>query len=362
MVDSFRFMMLPLFAKLSVISAFIQLWLWSAFYRRCQPDSAIKDIAESARILFYMLLPVFWIGSTIRRFDENALMLLWLSPLLSLFLAMKIKHQLLVKETKLLTALASLAFVAIVSQMKLAYSLTTIIGFIILYSTAFYFNKRTSKSELCQFICSCGVISLGFAIPSIIGFQSTSLLIGLLAASLLWVGFLVMLRRSEHLKRNERFIIFMNGILTVVAWWLTASDAMYVCMPIIFLTAATYQKDALFSNTRIASNSDLFLHTIAVISYVTLFATYVDYRLDLLIAPVLAVHGALILFMKDRRVFTVKYSFALILLAITKLALIDAANALLWQKVMLFMGIGVFILAASFWYQKLIRKTEPELF
>jgi uncharacterized membrane protein len=81
----------------------------------------------------------------------------------------------------------------------------------------------------------------------------------------------------------------------------------------------------------------------------------------LLIAPTLAIHGALILFMKDTRVFTVKYSFGLILLGIIKLALIDTANALLWQKVVLFMGIGVFILAASFWYQKLVRKAEPEL-
>jgi len=67
------------------------------------------------------------------------------------------------------------------------------------------------------------------------------------------------------------------------------------------------------------------------------------------------------LFMKDRRVFTVKYSFGLILLGIIKLAVIDAANALLWQKVILFMGIGVFILAASFWYQKRVSKADPEL-
>jgi len=40
------------------------------------------------------------------------------------------------------------------------------------------------------------------------------------------------------------------------------------------------------------------------------------------------------------------------------LATMDAANALLWQKVILFMGIGGFILLASFWYQKLVRNTD----
>jgi uncharacterized membrane protein len=54
----------------------------------------------------------------------------------------------------------------------------------------------------------------------------------------------------------------------------------------------------------------------------------------------------------------VKYSFVLIGIGIAKLALIDADSALLWQKVVLFMGVGVLILAASFWYQKLSSRIE----
>ncbi len=64
----------------------------------------------------------------------------------------------------------------------------------------------------------------------------------------------------------------------------------------------------------------------------------------------------MILFLKNRNTTTIKYSFLLISLGIMKLALIDAANALLWQKVLLFMGIGIFILFASFSYQKLMEK------
>ena len=101
-------------------------------------------------------------------------------------------------------------------------------------------------------------------------------------------------------------------------------------------------------------NSDLLLHSIAALTYVTWFYSLTAYRFDLLIAPAVAVHGALILFLKDRRITTVKYSFGLILLGIMKLAMVDATNALLWHKVILFMGIGVFILIASFWYQKLV--------
>ncbi len=42
LVGSFRFTELPLFAQLSLLSAFVQLWLWSAFYRKYYPNSSVK--------------------------------------------------------------------------------------------------------------------------------------------------------------------------------------------------------------------------------------------------------------------------------------------------------------------------------
>jgi hypothetical protein len=153
--------------------------------------------------------------------------------------------------------------------------------------------------------------------------------------------------------------------IVIGAWFLVSSNAFYAIVPLIFLATALYKKEHKFKYSRLGLalklNTDLFLHTIAAISYVTLFASLATYRLDLLISPALAVHGALILFLKDRRLTTVKYSFGLISLGIIKLAFVDAANALLWQKVILFMGVGVFILLASFWYQKLVSRVNEEL-
>lgn len=363
-VDSYRFTSLPLFAQISIASAFCQLWLWSEFYRRYLPDSVIVNVTESARILFYMLLPVCWVGSLIRRFDENSLMLLWLSPLIALFLAQKIKHRLLVIETKLLTVVMSLAFVCIVGLMKPFYSLFTLLGFMSFYFSAYYLDQKVTKSILCKFISHCGVISLGFALPSILGLHSESLLIGLVSASLYWSLLLSMLNRFEFMRKSERFVILINTLLIVSAWWLTFEDAWFVVLPLIFLVAAISQRKTFFGDNSLGKicgeYSVLFLHTLAVITYTTFLASLIEYRLDLFISPVLAVHGAFILFLKDKRIFTVKYSFCLIGLGILKLALIDAANALLWQKVILFMGIGIFILVASFWYQKLTKKTEQK--
>lgn len=361
LVDSYRFMLLPLFAKLAIISAFSQLWLWSAFYRKYHPNSAIKAIAESVRILFYLLLPICWVGSVIRRFDDEALMILWLSPLMALFLARKVNHHLLFKEVKILTALASLFFVVFVGQLSLTNSAIAFIGFTSFYAIAYTLNRKESV-HIYPFICSFGIFSLGFAFTNIVGFYTSSIFYAMIVATLYWAIAFNALNVSAHLKRNEIAIITINLLLVIGAWLLMASNTYYTLVPIIFLAAALYQKENKFRHSLLGKtlqlNSDLFLHSIVAITYVTLLASLAQYRLDLWISPALAVHGALILFLKDRRITTVKYSFGLILLGIIKLAMIDAANALLWQKVMLFMGIGIFILAASFWYQKLVSKTE----
>ena len=369
MVDSYRFMALPLFSKLALISVFSQLWLWSAYYRKYQPNSSLKNIAESVRIFFYMLLPIFWLGSVIRRLDENALMVVWLSPLLALFIAEKIKHQLLIKEAKLLTIVSSVGLILLVAQLKPVYCVIALSGFIIFYGYAFYLDRRISNTKLYQFVCSWGVISLGLSIPSIIYFKIDSILIGGIFASLFWVTYFRLIGRgivnvSEHFKRNEILITSVNGILVLSAWGGMEYNALFLIIPILFLISAIYKKESLFDKTKLGAsfgqNGDLFIHSIGAVTYTILFTSLAEYRIDLLIAPALAVHGAFILFMKSRRTHTVKYSFILILLGIMKLALLDASNALLWQKVILFIGIGVFILGASFWYQKLISQYDDK--
>jgi hypothetical protein len=357
MADSYRFMLLPLFAKLAVVSAFLQLWLWSGFYRKYQPDSVVKGVAESARILFYMLLPVCWIGSVIRRFDEAALMVLWLSPLLALLLARKINHSLLYKETKFLTVIASIFFAIIIGQLTLLNTVIALIGFSGFFAMAYVLNRKNT-AHICQFICSCGLLSLGFALPNIIGFQTDNLLYSVIFAAIYWASIFNAINLSEHFKRNETHITAINLILVVASWLLISLNVNYVLVPVIFIISALYQKEQRFKQTRLGNrlklNGDLFLHSIGAITYVTMFYALTEYRIDLFVSPALAAHGALILFLKDKRLTTVKYSFGLILLGIIKLAMIDAGSALLWQKVILFMGIGVFILGASFWYQKLV--------
>lgn len=373
-VHTFRFMLLPAFAKLALISAFLQLWLWSEFYRQLYPESKMKRIAERIRIVFYMLIPICWLSSAIRRLDENILMILWLSPALALLFAEKVKHPLLIIEAKVLTLLSSISLVFLISWLKPSLALVALLGFTGFYFAAFFINKATNKeintksnakttnNSLHLFICSCGFTALGLALPHLVGAAADSLLYAMLMASVYWVLAFMGMAHSDHLQRNKKVITLVNAFIIVSAWVFTIQNAWFACLPAIFIVAAVIENKRQGHHASfyklLNDKSDLALHLLVALTYTLLLISLQALRLDLLIAPMLAVHGALILFMKDKRLITVKFCFTLMALGILKLALIDAANALLWQKVILFMGIGLFILMAAFWYQRLINKAK----
>ncbi|GHG03134.1 DUF2339 domain-containing protein [Thalassotalea marina] len=360
LVGSYHFTDLPMYAKLSLLSAFAQLWLWSEFYRRYQPHSQLSRIAEAARIGFYLLVPVCWLGSAVRHLSFDVLTVLWLSPLLALLLAKKITHQLLELECKVLTVMASITLVLFIADLSVIVGLISIAGFVGYFFLALKLDQKYSSS-LSKFICTSGLITLGIAVPVFTAMLTNKLFIGMLTAIIYWAGALYFCRLSSLLKRNQTTIVAFNLLLVVSSWILILFGGEYTVIAIIFILVALYQKDQGIMTSILGrvmkENIDLFFHSVFAITYVLTLANMTTMHLDLLIAPALAVHGAVILFLKDKRLITVKYSFALIGLGVLKLAFIDAANALLWQKVMLFMGIGVFILLASFWYQKLVSQS-----
>ncbi|WP_016956353.1 DUF2339 domain-containing protein [Catenovulum agarivorans] len=356
-VDSFHFMQLPIYAKLATISAFLQLWLWSEFYRRYHPTSAISHYAEHARILFYLLIPVCWLASAYRRWELDILTLLWLSPALAFWLAQKVKHQYLHQQTKVLTILSCLILIVATLQLNALNSMVAISGYTAFFTTAYFLNKRAQHPTQ-ELICSWGLITLGFVLPQLVVNFTNEAFYGFVTAAVYWAMLLNILTISRYAHNNASLIAVTNLIIICISWLLIFFEARYAAIPAIFVAIALYKKSSRFMQSpfgsRLKAKTELLLHSILATTYVLLLSQLNNYKLDLLIAPLLAIHGAAILFTQDKQVSTVRFSFALIALGIAKLAIVDAANALLWQKVILFMGIGIFILLATFWYQKLI--------
>jgi len=365
MAGSYHFSDLPIAAKCAVGSIFAQLWLFAEFYRRCQPEVSkeyvMVKVAERVRIAFYLLLPLFWVKSTIRHLDEYAMLLMWLSPVIALFLALKIKHIFIIWQAKILLVLTGILLTIGVLILPALPGLTLLGVFVACYSGAFLLNKRTSN-QLYQFAYILGQLALGFALPAWVLEHDTNMILGLITASLYWGLLFSRAVQSKYIVPITIFIYAISGWLVLIAWVLTLNSPYYVIIPMVYIGFGLRDKKQLVQQLGIEKllnkNGELLFHLVGAVTYVCLFVGLDYYRLDLLIAPVLAVHGALILFMKDRSLISVKFSFGLIFIGILKLGLIDAQNVLLWQKVMLFMGIGIFILGASFWYQKLIKSTD----
>ena len=199
------------------------------------------------------------------------MILLWLSPLVALLLARKIRHHLLLKETMVLTVLSSIIFAVAIGQLSILYSVISLLGFCSLYAVAYILNRK-KPDPIYQFICSCGLLALGLAIPSIVVSYTDSLVDGGLTAALYWSAAFTMINNSEHLKRNEVIIIAINLLLVASSWLLMTSDYVYGLIPTIFVIAILYQKEQRFSQTilgrRLKLNRDIFIHTLIAISYV----------------------------------------------------------------------------------------------
>lgn len=361
MTDNYHFSALPIAAKFAVLSIFAQLWLFAEYYRRYQPNSPMVKFSEWARIAFYLIIPICWVGSAIRNLDEYFLLIMWLAPAIAVFFAVKIKHKLIIWQAKILIGLASTCLILGVGFIAVLPGEIALVLFLAAYRAAFSLNKR-SENDLYQFVCTWGILTMGFAVPIWIASLNYNEAYSAIFAALYWSILFNFVTQWTHAKRITMAIHLVSACLIMGAWFLLDESALYALVPLAYIVAACYKKEERFEQSMVgeslSKNSDLSIHVLGIVTYVVLLTTLPAYRLDLLIAPLLAVHGALILFMKDRRLTTVKFSFGLILLGIAKLALIDAANVLLWQKVILFMGIGIFILGASFWYQKLVKQTN----
>ncbi len=368
-IDSIYFSDLALFAKVAAASAFVQLWLWAAYYRQFYPKSKLVNLAEKMRIFFYLLLPVFWLGSAVRHLEGYFVSIVCLSPLVASLLAYRYKKTVFLIETKLLTVLSSLVVIVLLGTHNWLSALIGTLGFTLFYTSAIFFNQRFIKQlslrKLTYFIVSWGIATLGSALPIAVAWLFNDIYSAFIVASIYWLICFAFVNKIVYLKRNEILINSINVLLILVSWKLSlVENVTFMLMPVAFLGLLSYQykqqQQLRLINRITKGNVDILLHSIAAISYIFTFQALTTYKLELLIAPALVLHGIVILLTLSDRLIKVKFAFVLILLGILKLALIDAANAVLWQKVVLFIGIGVFLLFSAFWYQKLLTRINTK--
>jgi phosphate starvation-inducible membrane PsiE len=186
-VNSMHFSMLPGYAKASLVIALAQLWLWSAFYRKFNPQSTLREIAERVRILFYLLLPVCWLPASYRRFDEDILMLVWLSPVIAMLLAYFTKAKPLLLQSKVLFIGLTFSTLLLLVDTQLGISAIGLSGYLLVVALAYLLAKKATadldiaaKTEInFGFVNNWAINTVGIMLAIIVEFRFNSFVLPL---------------------------------------------------------------------------------------------------------------------------------------------------------------------------------------
>lgn len=344
-------------ARVAVITVFLQMWGWSEFHRRYLPGSAFSKYSEGIRLAFYLLLPIAGIGSAYRMMDEAMISILWHSPLIALGLAVTVKHTALIIETKLLTIILGILLLFATAFLNWTYVLPGILGyvalFVCIYTCKYHLNAAVQVPSILSWMAKL----MGLIFPVFLGIQTASIFIAIATASVYWLLFyvnptsmvLLRLNRNSGLWAN-RLMFFISLAAMMMEPWLLVVIVVYSSINIVF-----YQdKFIYFSMTNWHKNIQR--HMLLALSYSLFLVALHSHQALLFFGPLLAIHGVFVVLQDRSHPSVTKLGFGLLALGILKIAILDVNTTELWQKVLMFIGIGCFLLLASFWYQKLIMK------
>ena len=147
--------------------------------------------------------------------------------------------------------------------------------------------------------------------------------------------------------------------ICVVVNWLETSYQITIVLAVFIIIFIASNHDVFYSRVKFQPLLLPSLHRpIASHCVITLLLalTFLAYNLGILIAPLLMLHASILLFVSSNMQLT-RLALTMIGLSLLKLAFIDLADAALWIKVLLMLGIGAFLMVVAILYQ---RRTRSE--
>lgn len=362
-VQSLSFRELPNYAKVALILGFVECWLFAEFYRRMQRVGFLANLAEDLRLAFYLILPLAFLPSVLKHYVEFSALAIWCSAIIAYLLGRIIKHPFIRSEALVIfvcAAVYNLGFIMLnyrTLPLHCSFSSLFALG---LFSYFLYIATVRHIALLDKKIAS---LSLYFIAGCLATFSADW--INVYIAGALTSGYMFVLVLFSHyhstLIRNQKMLGYLCFTSLFVSWLCIAftssyhiiSSSLWVTLSLVisltFLVKPTPLDNlalTLFNNSRTGYTLQ---HSMLAISGMFLLETW---QLALLISPWLILQGSYLFFIHKHNTFVSKLALGFIFLGLLKLGLVDAANALLWQKVALMIGIGMFMLAAAFTYQK----------
>lgn len=345
--------------RIAVITIFTQMWLWAEFHRRIYSESEFSKYSETVRLFFYLLLPIFWIGSATRLLDEAVIATLWLSPLIALGLAVSIKHRILIQETKILTLAVGFALLVSSVFFNWIYALIGLAGYGVLFVGAYYCKYKLHARIHAAFLLSSIIIITGLILPTFSGVKTESLLVGLVVVAVYWLSIYLNPGKQVALKLNHQKSLIINRGIFFISLLAMSVNSWLVSVPLIYLAIGLLlHQDKLIYFSSLGWHKNSQRHALIALTYTFFIFGFGTHQAALFFGPLMAIHGVFVVLQDRSHPSVTKLGFGLLAIGIIKIAVWDVNATELWQKVLMFIGIGCFLLIASFWYQKLIIKYE----
>lgn len=369
-VQSLSFRELPLYSKVALVLVFLECWLFAEFYRRSGRLGALARLAEQLRLGFYLILPLAFLPSVFKHYSEFSGLAVWGSGMIAFVLGRLIRHPFIRTESLIFFAVAALYnlgfYVDYYHSQPLLSALSTLLG-LSLFSYFFHHSHKSHTALLDKKIASLGLYFIFGCIAIYIEKWTNFYIAGFVTCSFIFTSVLC----SNYLKtlgRNQTTLGYLCYFSTLVSWLSIAvagsqhliSSSLWVLLSLVIVLTFLIRAEALSRLKLKLFNDSQSGYTIQHILF-AISASFLlgAWQLALLISPWLILQGSYLFFTHKHSKFVAKLALGFIFVGLLKLGFVDAANALLWQKVALMIGIGLFMLAAAFIYQKRLSQSTP---
>jgi hypothetical protein len=367
-VQSLSFRELPNYAKVALLLAFVECWLFAEYYRRIGRTGVWAKLAEQLRLGFYLIVPLAFLPSILKHNIEFSAMAIWCSAIIAYVLGRRVKHPFIRTETLIIFASAALYnlgfYVDFYHSQLLLTCLSTLFGLGVL-SYFLHSAYKRHVSLLDKKIASISLYFIAACIAIYIGQWNNVYIAGALTSSYIFVSALCS-HLHPTLLRNRTTLGYLCYLSLFCSWLgITAtgsyngiSSSLWVLLSLVISLTFLIKAEALTSlHLKLSTDSQTgytLQHILFAISGAFLLTKW---ELALLVSPWLILQGSYLFFTNKHSKFVAKLAFGFIFVGLLKLGFIDAANALLWQKVALMIGIGLLMLAAAFLYQKRLSQS-----
>jgi hypothetical protein len=362
-VQSLSFRELPNYAKVALLLAFVECWLFAEYYRRIGRVGVLAKLAEQLRLGFYLIIPLAFLPSVLKHYMEFSALAIWCSAIIAYGLGRGVKHPFIRKEALIIFASAALYnlgfYVDFYDSQFLLTCLSTLFGLGVLS----YFLQTAYKHHVSLLDKKIASISLYFTAACIafyIGQWTNSYIAGVFTSGYVFVLILCS-QLHPTLLRNRTTFGYLCYFSLLCSWLgITAagsfniiSSSLWILLSLVISLTFLVKAEALNRlNLKLLTDSQTgytLQHILLAISAAFLLN---EWELALLISPWLILQGSYLFFTHKHSKFVAKLALGFIFVGLLKLGFIDATNALLWQKVALMIGIGILMLGTAFIYQK----------